>query len=93
LTGSHAFNPFLTRASEVVTWTRLGLPAKPCSILNVRGHYTPLLMMLDHAVEEMFLKPENRGLVLARDSVVELLQALEQWRPVQVEKWLDRETR
>lgn len=50
-------------------------------------------MMLDHAVEEMFLKPQNRGLVLARDSVVELLQALEQWRPVQVEKWLDRETR
>jgi predicted Rossmann-fold nucleotide-binding protein len=40
-----------------------------------------------------FLKVENRGLVLARNSAAELLQALEEWRPVRVEKWLDRETR
>jgi uncharacterized protein (TIGR00730 family) len=78
---------------EVVTWTQLGLHAKPCGILNVVGYYSPLLAMLDHAVQERFLKPENRGLVLARDSVVGLLQALEEWRPVRVEKWLDRETR
>jgi uncharacterized protein (TIGR00730 family) len=78
---------------EVVTWTQLGLHAKPCGILNVLGYYTPLLAMLDHAVEERFLKPENRGLVLARDSVAGLLQALAEWRPVRVEKWLDRDTR
>ena len=78
---------------EVVTWTQLGLHAKPCGILNVLGYYSPLLAMFDHAVKERFLKQENRGLVLARDSVVKLLQALEEWRPVRVEKWLDRETR
>jgi hypothetical protein len=59
-----------------------GLHAKPCGMLNVLGHYTPLLA-----------KTGNRALVLARDPVVELLQALEEWRPVRVEKWLDRETR
>jgi len=48
--------------------------------------------MFDHAVEEWFLKPENRGLVLARGSAPELLQALEEWSPVRVEKWLDRDT-
>ena len=78
---------------EVVTWTQLGLHAKPCGILNVLGYYTPLLAMFDHAVEERFLKPENRCLVLARESPVELLRALEEWRPARVEKWLDRETR
>jgi uncharacterized protein (TIGR00730 family) len=78
---------------EVLTWSQLGLHAKPCGILNVSGYYTPLLAMFDHAVEERFLKPENRGLVLARESSAELLQALEDWRPVRVEKWLDRETR
>ena len=78
---------------EVVTWTQLGLHAKPCGILNVLGYYTPLLAMFDHAVEERFLKPENRALVLARESAAELLQALEDWRPLHVEKWLDRETR
>jgi hypothetical protein len=49
--------------------------------------------MFDHAVEERFLKPKNRGLVLARETAAELLEALEEWRPVRVEKWLDRETR
>ena len=78
---------------EIVTWAQLGLHAKPCGILNVLGYYSPLLAMFDHAVQERFLKPENRALVLARDSVAELLQALEEWRPVRVEKWLDRETR
>jgi uncharacterized protein (TIGR00730 family) len=78
---------------EVVTWAQLGLHAKPCGIVNVLGYYSPLLAMFDHAVEERFLKPENRGLVLARDSVVGLLQALAEWRPVRVEKWLDRDTR
>jgi uncharacterized protein (TIGR00730 family) len=78
---------------EVVTWTQLGLHAKPCGILNVLGYYSPLLAMFDHAVEERFLKPENRALVMARESPADLLQALEEWSPVHVEKWLSRETR
>jgi uncharacterized protein (TIGR00730 family) len=78
---------------EVVTWTQLGLHAKPCGVLNVLGYYSPLLAMFDHAVEERFLKPENRALVIARESPADLLQALEEWSPVQVEKWLSRETR
>src|ERR1700692_1789691 len=69
---------------EVVTWTQLGLHAKPCGILNVLEYYSPLLAMFDHAVEERFLKPENRALVLARASPAELLRALEQWRPLRV---------
>ena len=78
---------------EVVTWTQLGLHAKPCGVLNVLGYYSPLLAMFDHAVEERFLKPENRALVIARESPADLLQALDEWSPVQVEKWLSRETR
>jgi uncharacterized protein (TIGR00730 family) len=78
---------------EMVTWTQLGLHAKPCGILNVMGFYTPMLMMFDHAVEERFLKPENRALVLARESPADLLEAMEKWRPPNVEKWLSRETR
>jgi uncharacterized protein (TIGR00730 family) len=78
---------------EVLTWAQLGLHAKPCGILNVLDYYSPLLAMFDHAVQERFLKPENRRLVLARESASDLLRALEEWRPVKVEKWLDRETR
>jgi len=78
---------------EVVTWTQLGLHAKPSGVLNVLGYYSPRLAMFDHAVEERFLKPENRALLIARESPADLLQALEEWSPVQVEKWLSRETR
>ena len=78
---------------EVVTWTQLGLHAKPCGILNVLGYYRSLLAMFDHAVEEQFLKPENRRLVLSRDSIPELLAALEDWHPTHVEKWPDRQAR
>jgi len=78
---------------EVLTWSQLGLHLKPCGIVNVLGYYTPLLSMLDHAVGERFLKPQNRALVLARETPAELLQALAEWSPVHVEKWLDRDTR
>jgi uncharacterized protein (TIGR00730 family) len=78
---------------EVLTWSQLGLHAKPCGIVNVLGYYTPLLAMLDHAVEERFLKAQNRALVLSRETPTELMQDLEEWRPVHVEKWLDRDER
>jgi len=69
------------------------LHAKPCGLLNTVEYYSPLLRMFDHAVEERFLKPGNRALVLARDQPAELVQALEEWRSTHIEKWLDRETR
>jgi hypothetical protein len=49
--------------------------------------------MVDHGVEGRFLNVENWGMVLARDSVQELLQAQEEWRPARAETWLDRKTR
>ena len=36
---------------------------------------------------------QNRALVLALISPADLLQALEEWRPTHIEKWLSRETR
>jgi uncharacterized protein (TIGR00730 family) len=78
---------------EVLTWSQLGLHAKPCGIVNALAYYAPLLRMLDHAVDERFLKPQNRALLIARETPSDLLQAFEDWRPVHVEKWLDRDTR
>jgi uncharacterized protein (TIGR00730 family) len=78
---------------EVLTWTQLGLHAKPCGILNVMGFYSPLLAMFDRLVEERFLNPENRALVLARESPAELLQEIEEWRPARVQKLLEWDAR
>ncbi len=78
---------------EILTWSQLGLHCKPCGLINVRGYFTPLLAMFDHAVTEKFLKPENRRLVLARATPAAMLSALEAWQPApRVEKWCERVT-
>lgn len=78
---------------EVLTWSQLGLHQKPCGLLNIDNYYTPMLQMFDHAVEERFIRSENRRLVLAAETVPEVIEELRNWKPVFVEKWLDRSTR
>lgn len=78
---------------EVVTWSQLGLHQKPCGLLNVEEYYSPLMSMFDRAVEERFMKAENRGIVLAHAEIPALIEMMREWRPVAVEKWLDPQTR
>ena len=49
---------------EVLTWAQLGLHPKACGLLDVEGYFGPLLACLDHAVNEGFVRPENRALVI-----------------------------
>ena len=62
---------------EVLTWLQLGLHHKPIGLLNVGGFYNPLLTQLDVMVEQKFLKPINRDLVLSNDKVTELLAQMD----------------
>jgi uncharacterized protein (TIGR00730 family) len=48
---------------EIVTWAQLRIHLNPCILLSVEGYYDPLLKFLASAVEEGFIKPENRALV------------------------------
>lgn len=66
---------------EIVTWAQLKIHAKPCALLNVDGYYDPLLNFFDSAVEEGFIKPENRRLVQVASSVAGALDIIERdWR-------------
>ncbi len=81
----------LEELTEVLTWAQLGLHAKPCALLEVAGYWRPLIRLLDHAVEERFLKPEHRRLLLVERSPERLLDRLGRWRPPpHVRKWIDR---
>jgi len=73
---------------EVVTWSQLGIHAKPCGLLNVEGYYDSLLELFDHAAHEGFLREENRGLVLADCDPVRLLGKMGQFRAPAVSKWI-----
>ena len=41
---------------EIYTWSQLGLHDKPMGVLNVAGYYDGLAALLDHAVQEGFLR-------------------------------------
>jgi uncharacterized protein (TIGR00730 family) len=61
---------------EVVTWTQLGLHGKSCGLLNVAGYYDGLIALFDRAVSDGFIRPENRGIVLADSDPAALIERL-----------------
>lgn len=77
---------------EILTWAQLGLHRKPFGLLDVEGYYTPLLRFLDHAVEERFLSPMLRSLVLRESDPARLLDRLAAYKPRTVDKWIERDT-
>jgi hypothetical protein len=75
---------------EVYTWTQLGLHSKPLGLLDVRGYYGQLAAFLDHAVEERFLTPEHREMLVVEDRAEAMIEAFRRWRPPVRAKWIDR---
>lgn len=65
---------------EILTWAQLNLHRKPCGLLNVHQFYEPLLQQFDRAVEEGFLRPEYRSMVLTATDPEELLMRLHNYR-------------
>ncbi|KAI9454294.1 hypothetical protein BJY52DRAFT_1122850 [Lactarius psammicola] len=52
---------------EAITWTQLGIHAKPVVIMNVLGYYNPLRALIKGAVASGFIKPINERLVVFID--------------------------
>ncbi len=72
---------------EVLTWLQLGLHSKPVGILNVNGYYDMLLKQLDVMVEQRFLKPVNRELVLSATDPIELVDMMNNFKAKPDEVW------
>ena len=71
---------------EAITWAQLGIHEKPCGFLNTRGYFDHLVKFIAHAVEEQFIQPENKALILVSDRPAKLLNKIEAFRPVSVDK-------
>ncbi|MCU0753550.1 MAG: TIGR00730 family Rossman fold protein [Xanthomonadales bacterium] len=61
---------------EALTWTQIGLQAKPCGVLNVDGYFDSLLAMLERMAADGFLRPGHRELLVSADRPAELLAGL-----------------
>lgn len=73
---------------EAATLTQLGEHVKACGVLNVRDFYDPMRAMLDRLVEEGFMRPQHRDMVVLEYSASALLDALTQWVAPTVNKWI-----
>ena len=79
----------LEECFEVWTWSQLGIHQKAIGLLNICGYYDALETFLDHVVDEQFLKPNHRNLLLSSGDPEQLLDALLR-QEVQFEgKWID----
>lgn len=74
---------------EMLTWSQLGFHSKPIGLVNVEGYYDLLLAFLEHAVEERFVKPIHRDLLLVERDPEALLERMMVYKAPVVDKWLD----
>lgn len=77
---------------EVLTWLQLGLHKNPVGLLNVGGFYDHLINQLDVMVEQGFIKPDNRKLVLTSGDAVELINLVENCIIKPDEVWFKNKT-
>ncbi|KAK4272685.1 hypothetical protein QN277_021204 [Acacia crassicarpa] len=80
---------------EVITWAQLGIHRKPVGLLNVDGYYNTLLSFIDQAVDEGFISPTARRIIVSAPTAKELVKELEERVPEQDEVvsklvWEDR---
>lgn len=75
---------------EAVTWTQLGIHDKPCGVLDVAAFFQPLSAFFQTLVAERFVDPDHAQMVVVEADIGHLLDRLESWQPIPVDKRLDR---
>jgi uncharacterized protein (TIGR00730 family) len=61
---------------EMLTWSQLGIHAKPVGVLNVAGFYDQLEAFIGHALQEEFIRPQHAGLMMVEADPEALLARL-----------------
>ncbi|HRY31513.1 MAG TPA: TIGR00730 family Rossman fold protein [Bacteroidales bacterium] len=75
---------------EMLTWTQLDLHQKPVGLLNTNGYFDLLIRFFDHMTGEGFVRDAHRQALLCADNAEELLEMMNKYQPLRLEKWLKR---
>lgn len=75
---------------EMLTWNQLHIVEKPVGLLNINGYFNSLVEQLDHAVNQQFLRPEHRNILLIDEDEEILFEKMKNYQPVVAEKWIER---
>lgn len=76
---------------EMLTWAQLGIHQKPVALLNVNGYYDALEKQADNMVQEGFLKPANRQMLIIHSDIREMLRLMSDQPIPQTDKWINRD--
>jgi uncharacterized protein (TIGR00730 family) len=74
---------------EVWTWTQLGFHQKPCGVLNVGGYFDALIAFIEHAVNEQYLRPSHRDILLVERDPGALLDRLAAYEQPEITQWIE----
>ncbi len=66
---------------EMVTWGQLGLHRKPIGILNFKGFYDHLILLLEHMTAEGLLKQRNADMLIVSKEQDRLLELMRDYLP------------
>ena len=61
---------------EMLTWSQLGIHAKPVGVFNVDGFYDQLVGFMDHVAQEGFIRPQHAGLMMVEADPEALVKRL-----------------
>jgi uncharacterized protein (TIGR00730 family) len=75
---------------EVWTWAQLGFHAKPVGFLDTAGYYGQLVGFLDHVVQEGFVKPTLRDMLIFETEPDRLLDRFASYVAPAQPKWIGR---
>lgn len=73
----------LEELMEIITWKQLGLFTGTIIILNINNYYTPLIEMLNRAIEQNFMREEHKAIWQIATTPQDAVKAIEEateWR-------------
>jgi uncharacterized protein (TIGR00730 family) len=62
---------------EMLTWSQLGIHAKPVGLLNVNGFYDGLVSFVGHLRTEGFVRAEHAGLMIVESTPEAIVRRLQ----------------
>lgn len=66
---------------EAVSWAQLGYHSDPVGLLNAFGFFDHLIAFNQHMGEVGFIRPVHQNILIARDTLPELIDAMAAYQP------------
>jgi uncharacterized protein (TIGR00730 family) len=73
---------------EAWCWSQLGYHNKPVGLLDVGGFYSGLRQFIDNVVDEGFLQPRHRAMLIVEKDPETMIDRIVNYTPPENEHWL-----